>query len=81
MLVDDQIWKEEEVGALDELSRRINRKPSKDVVAGINLAEKFQEDMQAALAKEEVLDTKEGKQEVDQVALVSSIRSDMGEGR
>ena len=80
MLVDDQIEEKEARGALDELSRRINRKPSKDIVAGINVTEKFQEDFQVA-QKKEVVDAKKVEQKVDQAALLSSIRSDMGEGR
>lgn len=81
MLVDDQIEEKEAGGALDELSKRINRKPSKDIVAGINVTEKFQEDFQVSLAKEEVVDSKKVEQKVDQAVLLTSIRSDMGEGR
>lgn len=81
MLVDDQIEEIEATGALDELSRRINRKPAKDIVTGIKVAEKFQDDLQEALTKETKEDLKKSEENVDQVALLSGIRSDMGESR
>ena len=51
MLVDDQIEEKDASGALDELSRRINSKHTKNVAAGINVLETFQEDLKATLAK------------------------------
>jgi len=51
MLVDDQIEEKAPSGALDELSRRINSKHSKNVAAGINVLETFQEEFKATLAR------------------------------
>lgn len=65
------------IGALDELSKRINSKHSKDIVAGINIAEKFQDDIILKNENEKGLVEKDNK-----VALVNSMRSiDMGDER
>lgn len=67
------------IGALDELSKRINSKHSKDIVAGINIAEKFQDDI---ILKNENENEKGLVEKDNKVALVNSMRSiDMGDER
>ena len=77
MLSDDQIEKTEAVGALDELSKRINAK--KDTLSAIGAVGRFEEALEKAMQdknklKKEVIDTEE---EVSQEDLLNGIKDDM----
>ena len=77
-LVDDQVIREERYNALDELGKRINRVPVKDVSAGINETAKFINALERASNVRLVSGELKKEECIDGTVLVNEIMSDMG---
>ena len=78
MLAEDQLETVEAEGALDELSKRINNK--KEVLSAIGAAQRFDEALQLALAKDKNNDNDKKvntENKISQNELLKNIKKDM----